>query len=167
MSGDLETRIKIEMKTDQIDSAINLCKSNSLFGEIGDMISEFKENVTNAAQEGLREAAEDNQDLQTMFITINKSIVKGSLIQSIVVNEESETSFTIVPEADYANIVENGRGEVHPVSARVLHWVDYGEDIFRMYSGPAQPKPFVEPAFERTDNGRAVKFIEEAISNVL
>lgn len=167
MSGDLETRIKIEMKTDQIDSAINLCKSNSLFGEIGDMISEFKENVTNAAQEGLREAAEDNQDLQTMFITINKSIVKGGLIQSIVVNEESETSFTIVPEADYANIVENGREEVHPVSARVLHWVDYGEDIFRMYSGPAQPKPFVEPAFERTDNGRAVKFIEEAISNVL
>lgn len=102
MSGDLETRIKIEMKTDQIDSAINLCKSNSLFGEIGDMISEFKENVTNAAQEGLREAAEDNQDLQTMFITINKSIVTGGLIQSIVVNEESETSFTIVPEADYA-----------------------------------------------------------------
>lgn len=52
MSGDLETRIKIEMKTDQIDDAINLCKSNSLFSEIGDVISEFKENVTNAAQEG-------------------------------------------------------------------------------------------------------------------
>ena len=165
--SDLETRIKIEMKTDQIDETINLCKSNPLFDEIGDMVVEFKENVTNAAQEGLREAAEDNKDLQIMFITINKSIVTGGLIQSIVVNEESETSFTIVPEADYANFVENGRSEVRPVSARVLHWVDYGEDIFRMYSGPSQPKPFVEPAFERTDDGRAIKFVEEAISNVL
>lgn len=155
------------MKTEQIDDAITLCNSNPIFDEIANMITELKEDITDAANEGLREAAEDNRDLQAMFITINRSIVTGGLIQSIVVNEESETSFSIVPEAEYANFVEEGRGEVRPVSAKVLHWVDYGENIFRMYSGPSRPRPFVEPAFERTDGGRAIKFIEEAISNVL
>lgn len=42
----------------------------------------------------------------------------------------------------YWNMVNNGRGPVRPVNAKVLHWVDpvSGKDIFSMFSGPVAPR---------------------------
>lgn len=165
--GDLENIITVDLQMESLESAIEEANNNPLFSEIAETLTEFQDKISEAVEDGLNQAAEDNRDLQKMFITMNRSIITGGLIESIEVNEEYEYSFSIAPEVDYADFVENGRGDVYPVSARCLHWVDYGEDVFRMHSGPADPRPFVEPAFERTDGGRAVQFINEAISNVL
>lgn len=164
---ELENIITVDLIMDSLESAIEETNSNPLFSEIGEMLYELQDKISESVEDGLNKAAEDNADLMKMFITINRSIITGGLIESIQVEEESEFSFRIAPEADYAEFVEDGRGDVYPVSARCLHWVSYGEEIFRMHSGPADPRPFVEPAFERTDGGRAVQFIEEALSNVL
>jgi hypothetical protein len=42
----------------------------------------------------------------------------------------------------YWNMVNNGRGPVRPVHAKVLHWIDpkTGKDVFSMYSGPVAPR---------------------------
>jgi hypothetical protein len=42
----------------------------------------------------------------------------------------------------YWNIVNNGRGPVRPINAKVLHWIDpkTGKDVFSMYSGPVAPR---------------------------
>jgi hypothetical protein len=42
----------------------------------------------------------------------------------------------------YWNIINNGRGPVRPVHAKVLHWIDpkTGKDVFSMYSGPVAPR---------------------------
>ena len=41
----------------------------------------------------------------------------------------------------YWNILNDGRGPVRPVNAKVLHWVDaQGKDVFSRYSGPVAPR---------------------------
>lgn len=47
---------------------------------------------------------------------------------------------------NYASFVNNGRGEVRPVRAKVLHWKSGGKDFFSMRSGPAAPRPFFDDA---------------------
>ena len=51
----------------------------------------------------------------------------------------------------YPLSVEYGRGPVYPIRAKALaFYSDSGELIFRKSVGPAKPRPFVAPAFEKT-----------------
>lgn len=45
----------------------------------------------------------------------------------------------------YSGVVHDGRGEVRPVSAKVLHWFDVisGEEVFTMRAGPVAPNPYI------------------------
>lgn len=50
--------------------------------------------------------------------------------------------------ADYSLVVNTGRDEVRPVTAKVLHWFDAvtGADVYSMRSGPVAPNPYIERA---------------------
>lgn len=57
---------------------------------------------------------------------------------------------TIYSEQWYTMWVVNGRGDVYPIKARCLHWIDKaGNDVFRMHAGPSKPNPFPTRAKNR------------------
>jgi len=79
----------------------------------------------------------------------NGSVVRGQLLASIkILDRLGDLDAVVGSDLEYAYWVENGRGIVEPVNAKVLHWVDKvtGEDVFAMRSGPSEPMPFLEPA---------------------
>lgn len=49
---------------------------------------------------------------------------------------------------EYFEAVDSGRGEVYPIDAKCLHWVEGGEDIFRAYSGPSVPRNLRQQALD-------------------
>ncbi|WP_283390498.1 hypothetical protein [Methanobrevibacter woesei] len=163
---DLTNIVTVELDESSIDSAISYCNSNPIFDELSDILMNMKADISTAAQEGVKLIAEENKASQELFIMINGSIVTGTLINSIIISQLSAYSYTIFPDVDYAWYVEKGRGEVRPVSANALHFFVGGSEVFTQYSGPAQPKPFVEPAFNQTEQ-KAVDIIDEAIKNVI
>jgi len=166
MVADLGTIVKVEVSTDSINSAIDLCDDSEIFGDLGSILFNLKTDIELAAEDGLKTLAENNKSYQEDFISSNGSIVTGGLINSIMVDETSDKEYYIGTFLDYAYYVEYGRGPVVPVTAKVLHFEIDGEDIFTHYSGPAEPRPFVAPAFEKTES-EAISVIEEAINNVI
>jgi hypothetical protein len=48
----------------------------------------------------------------------------------------------------YFNWVNDGRGPVHPIHAKALHWIDpkTGKDVFAAYAGPSAPRHIREKA---------------------
>lgn len=52
---------------------------------------------------------------------------------------------------EYASFVNNGRGPVRPIKAKVLHWRAGGQSFFRTESGPAAPRPFFDDATQQIE----------------
>ncbi len=167
MAKDLSTTVNVEMESERLDSTISFCESNPIFSEIGELLSNLKQDVNQACVDGAKEIAEDNKSLQELMIQTNGSIITGGLINSIKLTQNNDMSWTILPEADYAEYVEYGRGEVRPSSAKALHFFDHGVEVFTKYSGPATPKPFVEPAFTGGTLERGLSILEGCINNVI
>lgn len=59
----------------------------------------------------------------------------------------------------YWNYVNDGRGPVRPIHAKVLHWTDpkTGEDVFAMYAGPTAPQHIRENAMPAIRQGAIAK----------
>lgn len=77
----------------------------------------------------------------------NTSIVSGDLHASIQVFRVGELEGDVGTDLDYAEWVEYGRGPVVPVNAKFLHFFTKdGKEIFTKFVGPAEPRPFMEPA---------------------
>ncbi len=58
----------------------------------------------------------------------------------------------------YFDLVNDGRGEIRPVNAKALHWVDRGgQDVFAMHAGPSAPRHIKERALPVIEQeGRAM-----------
>jgi hypothetical protein len=66
---------------------------------------------------------------------------------SIKILEETPEMIILGSELHYAVYVEYGRGPVVPINAKFLHFVTKdGKEVFTKYVGPAEPRPFLEPA---------------------
>lgn len=66
----------------------------------------------------------------------------GALRDSIHSEPMGGEVYFIGTDIEHAKYVENGRGEVRPVTKKALHWYD-GADIFSMYARPTKPNDFV------------------------
>ena len=167
MVADLGTKVRVELSTDSIDSAISYCDGIDIFEDVSSMLTNIKDDIQSGAEDGIREVAEFNQSLQEDFITSNGSIMSGNLVSTILIDETSSTEFFIGTFLDYAKYVEYGRGAVFPITAKYLHYfTKEGDEVFSKSSKPAEPRPFVQPAFERTE-AEAVSIIEGAINNAI
>lgn len=73
------------------------------------------------------------QDIEKMADDLEKG---GDLVANIFNDAQSADGVF------YWNLVNDGRGPVRPVHAKVLHWIDpvTGKDVFSMYSGPVAPR---------------------------
>ena len=77
-----------------------------------------------------------------------QSIDRGHLLASIEILDEDVGKYvTVGTTVPYAEFVEFGRGPIRPVNAKVLHFfLKDGTEVFTTYAGPAEPRPFLEPA---------------------
>lgn len=92
---------------------------------------------------GLAIVSEARSNLQN-----NQNIRRGDLLASIDIIENIEGKEIVVGSLlAYASIIEDGRPEVRPVHAKVLHWVDEnGNDVFSTKSKAVPASPFLLPA---------------------
>ncbi len=88
--------------------------------------------------------AEAKQNLQN-----NESVMTWELAGSLKIFDVTENSIVFGSDKEYAAYVEYGRGPVEPVNKKVLHFKIDGKEVFTGYAGPAEPKPFLEPAVLR------------------
>ena len=72
----------------------------------------------------------------------------GRLRTSLQVVLTPEPSVRVGTDVEYARYVHEGRGEVVPVNARVLHWVGPTGAVFAKRSRPYGGNPFLRDAME-------------------
>lgn len=120
--------------------------------------------------EGLGDAivSEARSNLQN-----DQHVVRGDLVASVGILEDNEGNDILVGSPlPYAGIIEDGRPEVKPVNAKVLHWKDKdGNDVFSKSSAEVPASPWLLPAvisqlheFPKVFAEREGKFVKEASS---
>jgi len=108
-------------------------------------------NLDDALEKALDDAAEHAAN-------VAKAHTKGTLGEKIKVVKTGKFSRELTVDAEYADIVENGRPGFS-AKGRVLHFKINGQDIFTRSVGPAKPRPFMAPA--RVDLATNVQRIVE------
>ena len=165
---ELDTKVNINLNTDELDEFIEFLESDPIFEPAVELAHKYRNGIVEGSKIGAKRVSETNKSLQELAIATNATFTStsnGSLLRSIEIEEESETSFIIGTNIAhfYPLCVEKGRSEVRPVYKKVLHWYTLsGDEVFSKYSSPAPPRPFVKPAFEETTS-RAVDIVKEAI----
>lgn len=153
---ELDTEISVEVDTSEIDTALGIC--DEYFTEdIKQELESIKKGVEEGSQQGVADLAVRNRSFQQQLITnLGKHpYASGMLGSSIVEEEQDEYSWLIGTRINhiYPMCVEYGRGPVEPVTAKVLFFYALtGEPVFTKHVGPAQPRPFVAPAYDKTDS---------------
>lgn len=152
---ELNNTYHVDVETDGIDEMINSLNE----GELSDLFSDavtaletMKTELTKGASDCIEEIGNLDRSFQEFYINSNASVVTGALLNSIDSTSLDDNTYEVgtLIEHFYPLCVEFGRGEVRPVNAKILHWVQDGKDVFSMYSSPSTPKPFAQPAFNDT-----------------
>lgn len=164
---ELDTSVNVDVDTSELNDLIDLLGGDPVFKPAVEIAEMFKKGIEEGSKNGASEIARTVKSLQELMIATNATIFYGDLLNSIEIEEESETSYLIGTTIKhfYPLCIENGRGEVRPIRAKALHWFTLsGIEIFSQYSSPAPPRPFVKPAFEQTQS-RAIDIIKTEIYN--
>lgn len=153
---ELDTEISVEVETDDIDFAIDLC-DEYFTDDIREHLERVKKGIEDGSREGVADIAVRNRSFQQQLIT-DLSVhpyASGMLGSSIVEEEQDEYTWLVGTRINhiYPMAVEYGRDAVEPVNAKVLFFYALsGEPVFTKHVGPAEPRPFVQPAYDKTDN---------------
>lgn len=164
---ELDTEVTVELDTTELDDLINVLSNDPIFQPALEIAERYKKGLEEGSKIAAIKIAETDKSLQELAIATNSTMMSMSLLNSIEIEEESETDYIIGTNMThfYPLCVEKGRREVRPIRAQFLHWFTLsGIEIFSKYSSPAPPRPFVKPAFEETTN-RAIDIVKEAIYN--
>ena len=90
----------------------------------------------------------------------------GNLLQSFR-HSSSSTEARWFPLARYAKFVEQGRGWVYPVRAKVLRWKGpSGEYIYAKRARPTKPNPFMKKIAKKSEP-EIVKIFKQANDKII
>lgn len=171
---ELDVEISVEVDTSDIDTALDLCDEYFL-EDVVNHLQHIKKGVDEGSKEGVKDLAGRNRSFQEQEIAdMDKHpYASGMLASSINDEEQDEYTWLIGTRINhiYPMSVEYGRSEIYPVNAKALAFyakdggvmtyrkgksgVTFGKMehglIFRKRVGKAEPRPFVQPAFEKTE----------------
>jgi hypothetical protein len=101
------------------------------------------DNMQDAFEElGNQIVADINDNIQT-----GGHIVTGDILQHSKIFELTPDHVDVGNDAEYIEYLEEGRGPIVPINAKVLHWTSKdGDDVFSTYAGPTEPTFVVENA---------------------
>ena len=163
--SELDTEVNVNIDTSELDEFIEFLNGDEIFKPAVEMAENYKKGIVEGSKAGASKIAKTVKSLQETAIATNATIFSGKLLNSIEIEDESETSYLIGTNIEhfYPLCVEKGRGEVRPINAPFLQWQNLdGSWVRTFYSSPAPPRPFVKPAFEETQS-RAIGIVKEAI----
>lgn len=129
--------------------SINITLDQSSLDEVDKLTQQVIDNAGKAIAEQLVNLVENILAEARSNLQNNSSVVTGELVGSLKIFDVTENSIVFGSDKEYAAYVEYGRGPVEPVNKKVLHFKIDGKEVFTGYAGPAEPKPFLEPAVLR------------------
>ena len=152
---ELDTEISVDVDTSDLDGLQSLDDPYGIFDDIANYAVDLSEAVHNGSKRGVEEIAVRNRSFQQQIIAEVCDNPSGMLASSIQ-EEEGNNGYTFIVGTILNHIypmsVEYGRSEVYPVRAKALAFYLNGELVFRKSVGRAEPRPFVAPAYEKTDD---------------
>lgn len=169
---ELTTRVSVEMNTKDLDSAIDMIKSDPILGEIDSLVTELEDAKTKITdlQEPLVDGVADRLSSIQELIIQSKHYKTGLMSNSSDISQDGDDRLVGNTASSplgfpYPLAIENGSVDhwVAPVTFSVLHWVQDGKDMFskgHMVSG-IKADPFVEPSIENT-----VREIDDIINEI-
>lgn len=169
---ELTTRVSVEMNTKELDSAIDMIKSDPILGEIDSLVTELEDAKTKITdlQEPLVDGVADRLSSIQELIIQSKHYKTGLMSNSSDISQDGDDRLVGNTASSplgfpYPLAIENGSVDhwVAPVTFSVLHWVQDGKDMFskgHMVSG-IKADPFVEPSIENT-----VREIDDIINEI-
>ena len=149
--NELDTEITVDVDTSDLEKILTL-------DDIFEPVKETAENLIKGLQDGGKEAVKDiarrNKSFQEQIIAEKCKNPSGMLQSSIHASKQNDYSYLVgtVIKHIYPMALEFGRKPLVPIRAKALaFYADSGELIFRKRVGEAKPRPFVAPAYERTE----------------
>ena len=152
---ELDVEITVEVDTSDIDTALDLCDEYFL-EDVVEQLQHIKKGVDEGSKEGVAYIASKNRSYQEQeIVDLDKHpYASGMLGSSINDEEQDEYTYLVGTRINhiYPMSVEYGRREVRPINAKCLFFYSLdGDPVWTMYSGAADPNPYVQPAFEKTE----------------
>ena len=147
---ELDTDIEADLDLTELDELIS--NDDPVFEPLKTIAGDIKKAIENGTKRGVLELAKRNVSWQEEFINTNCDNPSGMLASSITYtgSEYSYTTGTRINDI-YPMSIEYGHKEIVPVRAKALAFYYEGELIFRKRVRKTDPRPFVAPAYERTD----------------
>ena len=152
---ELETEITLHIDG-SFDELIKIGQQDGFQGLSG-LAFQLKKGVERASSKAVSDLAKHNRSLQQRLIadTSVHPYASGMLASSIIEQKTGEYQYLIGTRINhiYPMAVEYGRKEVRPKKPNGVLWFYSlsGEIVFTRYAGPAEPRPFVEPAYKETE----------------
>ncbi|MBQ8017523.1 MAG: hypothetical protein IJ258_05385 [Methanobrevibacter sp.] len=153
---ELDTEISVEVDTTELEDLKFLLETediDGIFDDAVDYVDKLITGIHEGSQEGVQDIAERNRSFQDQIISEACDNPSGMLASSIYAEEVDEYTYLVGTTINhiYPMALEFGRGPVYPIRAKALaFYAPSGELVFRKSAGPARPRPFVAPAFDRT-----------------
>ena len=129
---EITTRIHIEMDTDNIDQAINLCNSDEILSDlpINELLEETKSELTEL-KEPLGDAVSERLQYNQSKIISSKHFKTGMMANSVDISRDGEDwlvgdTASSVDGFPYPLAIDQGSKShwVAPVTFSYLHWTD-------------------------------------------
>lgn len=153
---DITTRISVDVQTNDLDNAIDLCNSDDILSElnIADELESMKEKIM-AVKDPLGAAVADRLSYNQEMIISSKHYITGMMANSVDIMSDGDDYLVGNTAMSYDGFpyplaIETGRREVFPVDAKVLRWFDNGQPVFSMYNSSVSADPFVDPSINDT-----------------
>lgn len=152
--NELDTEISVDVDTSDLEKILTFDDEYGIFEPIKETVEKLIKNVHNGSKEAVADISRRNKSFQEQIIAETCKNPSG-LLQSSIHNQKINNGYGFIVGTVIRHIyplcVEFGRGPVYPVRAKALaFYADSGELLFRKSVGPAKPRPFVAPAYEKT-----------------
>lgn len=151
---ELDTEIRVTINIPELDDFNNLDDPYGIFEDVRDYVNNVKEAINEGGKDGASQVATIDRSLQQQALQKCKN-PSGILASSIEEEEQDEGLVFIVGTIInhiYPMSIEFGRGPVYPIppKTRLRYYGEGGYLIYPLSAGPADPVPYVQPAYDST-----------------
>lgn len=157
---EITTRVSVEIKTESLDSALDVIKSDDILSQLGldEELEDMKSKLEDLQDPLVDAVAEGLSSFQEAIIS-SKHYITGMMSNSVDIFSDGEDRLVgntamSVDGFPYPLAIEKGTRShwVAPITYSALHWTDGGGEHFskgHMVSG-IEADPFVEPSIDDT-----------------
>lgn len=128
---------------------------NPAFQGLSGLAFQIKNSIEKASKKGTEHIAKHNRSLQQRFISdLSVHPYASGVLSSSIIIQGSDLHYFIGTRINhiYPMAVEKGRRGFSAKDGGVLWFYSLsGEIVFTKRVGPAEPRPFVEPAYKETE----------------